>query len=114
MAMPSRQALDVRPAPYFALIGLPESQHQDSERQKQNCARYDQDENVRAMLGTHYLDQHAAEGSHCDIDQVSNRKPCGLEVNTDHRTELEIDEQEEDVAEARMTLGGHSNEDCGR
>ena len=112
--MPSRQALDARPATHFPLIGLPESQHQDSERQKQNCARYDEDKHVRAMLGTHDLDQHAAEGSHCDIDQVSNWKPCGLEVNADHRPKLEIDEQEEDVAEARMTLGGHSNENRGR
>jgi hypothetical protein len=64
------------------------------------------------MFGTHYLDQHAAESSNCDIEQVSNRQSCRYEINADHRSNLKIDKQEEDVSEARATFGGHADESC--
>ena len=66
------------------------------------------------MLGAHYFDQHAAESSNCNIDQVSHREPSRLEINADHRSDFKINKQEEDVSEARATLGGHSDESCGR
>jgi hypothetical protein len=66
------------------------------------------------MLGTHYLDQDTAKSSHCNIHQVPNREPCCLEVDPNYRSELEIDEQEEDVPEARVALGRDPDENGSR
>jgi hypothetical protein len=87
-----------------------ESQHEDSEGQEQNCARYNQYIHTCPMLGAYYFDQHAAESSNCNIDQVSNWEPRRSEINADHRPDFKIDKQKEDVSKARVTSGGHSDE----
>src|SRR5215471_14998161 len=66
------------------------------------------------MLGAYDFDQHAPESGNCNIDQVSYREARGFEINADHRSNFKIDEQEEDVSEARLTLGDHSDESCNR
>src|SRR5262249_43061438 len=65
------------------------------------------------MLGAHDFDQHAAERRDCNIDQVSYRQARGLEIDADHGSDLEIDEQEENVSQARAALRGHADESCG-
>jgi hypothetical protein len=57
-----------------------------------------------AVLGADDFDQHAAESRDCNIDQVAYREAGGLEVNADHRSDFEIDEQEQNVSEARAAL----------
>src|SRR5262249_46834386 len=56
----------------------------------------------------------APERRNRNIDQVPHGEVRGLEINADHRSNFKIDEQEEDVAEARPTWGGHSDESCSR
>ena len=68
-----------------------------SAAERRNCQYID----ARAVLGAHDFDQHAAERRNCHIDQISYREARGLEINADHRADLEIDEQEENVSEAR-------------
>ena len=76
--------------------------------------RYNQYIHPRAVLGAYDFDQHAAESRDCNIDQVSYREAGGLEIDADHRSNLKIDEQEENVSEARVASGGHADESCGR
>jgi len=66
------------------------------------------------MLGAYDLDQHPAKSRNRNIDQVSYREARGFEINADYRSNFKIDEQEEDVSEARLTLGSHSDESCSR
>src|SRR5262245_55001702 len=79
----------------------------------ENCARYNQYIHACPVLGAYNFDQHASERRNCNIDQVPHGEVRGLE-NADHRSNFKIDEQEEDVSEARATLGGHSDERCSR
>src|SRR5215469_9695330 len=75
---------------------------------------YKQYIHARAVLGAYDFDQHATERRNCHIDQVSYREACGLEINPDHRADLEIDEQEENVSEARTALRGHADKSRSR
>src|SRR6516225_3276584 len=75
---------------------------------------YKQYIHTRAVLRAYDFDQHAAESRDCNIDQVSYREARGLEINADHGSNLEIDEQEENVSEARAALRGHADESGGR
>src|SRR5215467_12313089 len=77
---------------------------------KRRCVR-----SLRSIrTSPHDFDQHAAESRDCNIDQVPNREAGGLEINADHRSDFEIDEQEENVSEARAALGGHADESRAR
>jgi len=62
------------------------------------------------MLGTHYFDQCTPESGDRDIDQVSHREMCGLEINANHSSYFQIDKQEEDVREGGATLCDHPDE----
>src|SRR6516225_6804168 len=62
---------------------------------------YKQYIHTRAVLRAYDFDQHAAESRDCNIDQVSYREARGLEINADHGSNLEIDEQEENVSEEK-------------
>jgi hypothetical protein len=70
------------------------------------------------MFGTYDFDQHARESSNCNIDQIADRKSCRFEIDTNHgsnfeideQSNFEIDEQEENVCEGRATLGCHSKD----
>jgi hypothetical protein len=60
------------------------------------------------MFGTYDFDQHARESSNCNIDQIADRKSCRFEIDTNHGSDFEIDEQEENVCEGPTRLNALS------
>ena len=56
---------------------------------------------------SHQVNHVAGQGRDRDVDQEPDGHMVGLEVNTDHRTDFEKDEQKKQVLDAGMTLRGH-------
>lgn len=55
-------------------------------------------------------DEVARQRGDGDVEQKADRQVVGLEVDTDHRAEFEIDEQQQDVIDAGRALGEHLEE----
>ena len=67
------------------------------------------------MLGANELDENAAQGGDGDIDEIADGQPCRLEIDADHGSDFEINEQEQDVRQAGVPLRHHfgKSRDCG-
>jgi hypothetical protein len=57
------------------------------------CPCHDEKSLSRFVFRPANLDEDPAQRRNCDIDQVANRKFRGLEIDSDHCADFEIDEQ---------------------
>src|ERR1700747_2715932 len=62
------------------------------------------------MFRSPNLDEDTTQRWHRDIDQVANRKFCGLEIDSHHCANFEINKQEKDVGKFGSSFTQHAEE----
>src|SRR5215471_13776641 len=56
------------------------------------------------------LYKNAPQSGNSDVDQVAYRQPCCFEVDSDHRSDFQVDEQEQDVRKSGSPAIYHPEE----
>ena len=62
------------------------------------------------MFRSPNLDEDTTQRCHRDIDQLANRKFCGLEIDSHHCANFEINKQEKDVRKFGTSFTQHAEE----
>jgi hypothetical protein len=87
-----------------------EPQYQHGKRQNQNGSCCDQQILSRPVFHAPNLDEDAPQRCHRDIDQITNGKSYGLEIDSVHGADFKIDEQEKNVRKFGLPLAQHAEE----
>src|SRR5258705_2810258 len=81
-----------------------EPQYQYRKRQNQNCPCHYEKIFPRLVFSAPNLDQDPAQRCHRDINQVANRKPGRLEIDSDRCADFKIDKQKKDIRKFSASL----------